>query len=88
MDKFLFDTKGKEKGGNGYTFDWSVLEGYNLTTPFILSGGIGPAEIDRVQQILKTELPIYAIDVNSKFEQTPGLKDINLLAEFMTHFDK
>jgi len=88
VDKFLFDTKGKEKGGNGYTFDWSVLKGYSLSTPFILSGGIGPDEIERVQQILKTDLPIYAIDLNSKFEQTPGLKDVNLLTNFMSHFEK
>ena len=88
VDKFLFDTKGKEKGGNGYTFDWNVLEGYNLNTPFILSGGIGLDEMERVRQILKTKLPIYAIDVNSKFEQAPGLKNTTLLAEFMTHFEK
>lgn len=87
VDKFLFDTKGKEKGGNGYAFNWSVLEGYCFTKPFILSGGIGLAEIARVQQILKTELPIYAIDVNSKFEQAPGLKDINQLTKFMSHFE-
>ena len=88
VDKFLFDTKGKEKGGNGYTFDWNVLEGYNLNTPFILSGGIGLDEMERVRQILKTKLPIYAIDVNSKFEQASGLKNTTLLAEFMTHLEK
>jgi len=84
VDKFLFDTKGKEKGGNGYTFDWSVLEDYHSTKPIVLSGGIGLAEIESLQQILKTELPIYAIDVNSKFEQRPGLKDTDQLAEFMS----
>ena len=85
VDKFLFDTKGKEKGGNGFTFDWDVLKNYPLTKPFILSGGIGLGELDSLQQILKTELPIYAIDVNSKFEHSPGLKNTKQLAQFMRH---
>ncbi len=75
VDYFLFDTKGKEKGGNGYTFDWNVLKTYDSETPFILSGGIGLDEIEKIQEILKTDLPIHAIDVNSKFEIEPGLKD-------------
>ncbi len=82
VDYFLFDTKGKEKGGNGYTFDWSVLRDYPSTTPFILSGGIGLGEIEKIKAILKTDLPIYAIDVNSKFEIKPGLKDIKDLEKF------
>ena len=48
VDYFLFDNKGKEKVGNGYTFDWSVLKNYPSTTPFILSGGIGLEEIDKI----------------------------------------
>ena len=75
VDYFLFDTKGKEKGGNGYTFDWNVLKTYDSETPFILSGGISLDEIEKIQEILKTDLPIHAIDVNSKFEIEPGLKD-------------
>ncbi|MEM7086096.1 MAG: phosphoribosylanthranilate isomerase [Bacteroidota bacterium] len=86
VDKFLFDTKGKEKGGNGYTFDWKILEAYNSAKPFILSGGIGLDEVESLQQILKTELPIHALDVNSKFELAPGLKNIQQLTEFMSHF--
>lgn len=87
VDKFLFDTKGKEKGGNGYTFDWSVLDGYHLTKPIILSGGIGLDKIESLQQILNTELPIHAIDVNSKFERSPGMKNIEQLAKFKSYFD-
>jgi len=87
VDKFLFDTKGKERGGNGFTFNWSALAGYPLTKPFILSGGIGLTEIDSLQQILKTELPIYAIDVNSKFEDRPGLKNTRQLTQFMSYFE-
>ena len=82
VDYFLFDTKGKAKGGNGYTFDWSVLNEYNSSTPFILSGGIGLDEIHKVKEILKSDLPIYAIDVNSKFEIQPGQKDIGNIKKF------
>ncbi|WP_374507110.1 phosphoribosylanthranilate isomerase [Flavobacterium sp.] len=80
-DYFLFDTKGKLPGGNGTTFDWKVLAKYPSQKPFFLSGGIGLDKIDLVNEILKTDLPIYAIDVNSKFEIEAGLKNINLLRE-------
>jgi phosphoribosylanthranilate isomerase len=77
-DFFLFDTKGKLPGGNGTTFDWKVLENYPSTKPFFLSGGIGIEELNSINEILKTNLPVYAIDVNSKFEIEPGLKNIKL----------
>jgi phosphoribosylanthranilate isomerase len=77
-DYFLFDTKGKLPGGNGTTFDWKVLENYHSSKPFFLSGGIGINEMEAVNEISKTNLPIYAIDVNSKFEIEPGLKNIQL----------
>lgn len=82
VDAFLFDTKGKEKGGNGYTFDWSVLKNYTSQTPIILSGGIGLEEIEKVTEILATDLPIIALDVNSRFEVKPGLKDIKKIEKF------
>ena len=81
-DYFLFDTKGKLPGGNGTTFDWKVLEKYPSSKPFFLSGGIGIEEINAVKEILKTNLPIYAIDINSKFEIDPGLKNIEKLNSF------
>lgn len=84
-DYFLFDTKGKLPGGNGTTFDWKVLEKYPSAKPFFLSGGIGIEEIKKLVETLqynlsitKTNLPIYAIDINSKFEIEPGLKNIEL----------
>ena len=86
-DAFLFDTKGKEKGGNGFTFDWSVLKDYPSNTPIILSGGIGLDNVEKLQQIQKTKLPIHAIDVNSKFEIEPGLKDIARLQQFIKEFE-
>ena len=81
-DYFLFDTKGKLPGGNGTTFDWNVLENYPSSKPFFLSGGIGLEETAAVHAITKTNLPVYAIDVNSKFEIEPGLKNTELLREF------
>ncbi|WP_339659184.1 phosphoribosylanthranilate isomerase [uncultured Polaribacter sp.] len=82
VDFFLFDTKGKERGGNGTKFDWSVLEKYPFKKPFFLSGGIGLEDLEQIQIVLKTNLPIYGIDVNSKFEVEPGVKKIEELKEF------
>ncbi len=84
VDYFLFDTKGKAKGGNGYTFDWTVLQKYPSTTPFILSGGIGLEEVPSVIEFMKTPIAerLHAIDVNSKFEIEPGLKNIEKLKQF------
>ncbi|WP_395046477.1 phosphoribosylanthranilate isomerase [Flavobacterium sp.] len=78
-DYFLFDTKGKLPGGNGITFNWQILEKYHSRKPFFLSGGIG---LDEIENIKKLNLPIYAIDVNSKFELEAGLKNIELLKSF------
>lgn len=81
---FLFDTKGKLPGGNGYTFDWSVLKNYPSTKLYFLSGGIGLNNLDKITEFMK--LPeskyCYAIDVNSQFELEPGLKNIDELQKF------
>ena len=82
VDFFLFDTKGKERGGNGTKFDWTVLEKYPFEKPFFLSGGIGLDDVEEVQKIIKSDLPIYALDVNSKFETAPGKKNIEELKKF------
>ncbi|WP_353778237.1 phosphoribosylanthranilate isomerase [Winogradskyella sp. 3972H.M.0a.05] len=81
---FLFDTKGKLPGGNGYTFDWNVLKSYPSQKPFFLSGGIGLDELENLKAFLKTDAAkyCYAIDVNSKFESEPGLKNIKELEQF------
>ena len=81
-DYFLFDTKAKERGGTGITFDWNVLKNYNATKPFFLSGGIGLEHVAAIKKLIKTGLPIYALDVNSKFELEPGLKNLEQLKEF------
>jgi len=73
----LFDTKGKLPGGNGYTFNWDILNSYSLSTPFFLSGGISLANMDQVCDMLR--LPLHSVDVNSQFEIEPGKKDIDKL---------
>ena len=82
VDYFLFDTKGKERGGNGVQFDWSVLEVYPYEKPFFLSGGIGLKDLLAIQKIIDSNVPIYALDINSKFEIEPGLKNINEVKTF------
>jgi phosphoribosylanthranilate isomerase len=84
---FLFDTKGKLPGGNGTTFDWSILKKYKSKKPFFLSGGIGMKELKAIEEISKTNLPIYGVDINSKFEVEPGLKKKNLLSNFKRKFE-
>ncbi len=83
-DYFLFDTKGKLPGGNGYTFDWSVLNNYPSTKLFFLSGGIGLDQVDAIKRFKQSEASkyCYALDVNSKFEIEPGLKNIEKLKVF------
>ena len=83
-DYYLFDTKGKLPGGNGYAFNWKVLKNYPSTKPYFLSGGIGLNEIEDVLSFLRRQESKYchAIDVNSKFEVEPGLKDTESINEF------
>ena len=88
VDYFLFDTKGKNKGGNGIRFNWEVLEDYPSKTPFFLSGGIGPGDETLIKALYHTfqkrqkEHLFYGIDVNSKFETAPAVKDAEALKEF------
>ncbi len=78
IDYFLFDTKSDQYGGTGMQFSWSVLENYRLDKPYFLSGGISPDNITQIEQI---KVQPYCIDINSKFEIEPGLKDSKLVSE-------
>ena len=88
-DYFLFDTKGEEKGGNGTIFNWNLLENYHSSKPFFLSGGIGLDQLDNLDDFIKSKSSKYcfALDVNSKFEIEPGLKDLEKLEEFKNHIE-
>ena len=81
VDYFLFDTKGQSVGGNGEKFDWSVLDHYDGKTPFLLSGGIGPDDAERVKKFNHPKC--IGIDLNSRFEISPGLKDVKKLKRFI-----
>ena len=87
VDCFLFDAKGKSVGGNGEKFNWTVLADYVGKTPFLLSGGIGPDDAAQVNAFVRGDLQsarqCIGIDLNSRFELSPGLKDINKLKVFL-----
>ena len=80
VDYFLFDTQTPAHGGSGKVFDWKLLENYKLDKSYFLSGGIGLEHAEQIKMIQDKRL--YAIDVNSKFEIEPGLKDIAQLKIF------
>lgn len=85
-DYFLFDTKTDAYGGSGVKFNWAMLNEYVGETPFLLSGGIAA---DDAEAILKIEHPKLAgIDLNSKFEVKPGLKNVELLSAFLKEIGK
>jgi indole-3-glycerol phosphate synthase len=80
-DYFLFDTKTPQFGGSGKKFDWEILLSYKGKTPFFLSGGIDSEAIEALKQF---DFPLlYAIDLNSKFEIEPGLKDVGKLSKII-----
>ena len=86
VDYFLFDAKGKSVGGNGEKFNWDVLDAYQGNTPFLLSGGIGPDDAERVNAFYHPKC--IGIDLNSRFELAPGLKDVNALRRFVNDINR
>ena len=85
-DLFLFDTKCKTVGGSGELFDWQVLQAYDGDVPFLLSGGIGPDDAERIQNFHHPKC--IGIDLNSKFEIEPALKDVEKLKQFLVKVKK
>ena len=81
-DYFLFDTKGKSPGGNGISFDWEILRNYKYEKKFFLSGGIGIESISAIKKIKNLSLPLFCVDINSRFELNPGEKNIELIKSF------
>ena len=81
VDYFLFDTKATLPGGSGQQFDWGILEAYKGEMPFLLSGGIGPGDAGRVKSFRHPRCA--GIDLNSRFEVAPALKDVDQLKEFI-----
>jgi phosphoribosylanthranilate isomerase len=80
-DKFLFDTKTPQHGGSGQKFNWDLLNHYTGNTPFFLSGGISASDTEGVKNIKHPQF--WGLDLNSKFEIAPALKDTRLLHKFL-----
>ncbi len=81
---FLFDTSAAGYGGSGRTFDWKVLDAYAAEVPFLLSGGIGP---DHLSQLRAFRHPLWqGVDLNSRFEEAPALKEVGKLRRFLSDF--
>lgn len=80
-DYFLFDTKTSQYGGSGQKFNWEILNSYKGNKPFFLSGGISMEDIEEIKNIQHPNL--YGLDLNSKFESEPGLKDLYLVKKFI-----
>ena len=85
-DMFLFDTEGAGYGGTGRKFDWKMLHDLTIRKPFFLSGGIDPDDIEKLREFAKDPVAkdLFSIDVNSKFEVAPGVKDMHKLKDFVT----
>ena len=79
-DLFLFDTPTESYGGSGKKFDWQMLQAYDGHTSFLLSGGIGPEDIERIRTFEHPQC--IGIDLNSRFETAPGIKDVEALRRF------
>jgi len=90
VDYFLFDTKGELPGGNGTTFDWEILKQYKEDIPYFLSGGIGLDELPKLEKFLQSEAAknCIAIDINSQFEDEPGIKNKQKIKEFQEKLNK
>ena len=85
-DYYLFDTAGLKEsfGGTGQQFDWSILKKAKIEKPFFLSGGIGPDDAAKIKAFSHPDF--FAVDVNSKFELSPGLKDMAAILKFLQAF--
>jgi phosphoribosylanthranilate isomerase len=85
VDMFLFDTEGVGYGGTGKKFSWKKLSGLNINKPFFLSGGIQPDDMQQLKEFAKDPVAknLFAVDINSKFETAPGIKNMNMVSEFV-----
>ncbi|RPD51815.1 MULTISPECIES: phosphoribosylanthranilate isomerase [Chitinophagaceae] len=88
-DHFLFDTMGAGYGGTGKKFDWTVLKGQQIEKPFFLSGGIESGDEDQLKTFAQTSVAkdLFAVDINSKFEISPGIKDLDLVRQFAANLN-
>lgn len=90
VDYFLFDTKTPAYGGSGHRFSWDILENYTFNKPFFLSGGISLDNLEDALRFIKghPHLPVVALDINSRFELSPALKNVDLLTKFQNRLSQ
>ena len=83
VDAFVFDTRSNCVGGSGQQFDWQLLDAYDGSIPFLLSGGIGPDDAERIKAFRHPQC--MGIDLNSRFESAPAVKDVAMLRSFLVN---
>ncbi len=83
-DMFMFDTMGAGYGGTGKKFDWNMLQGQTIGKPFFLSGGIEPGDEEKLKSFTTEPVAkaLFAIDINSRFELAPGIKELDKVKLF------
>lgn len=86
IDRFVFDTKSSLWGGTGSKYDWDLLHTYKLATPFMLSGGITPSDAASIRNLSHSKL--IGVDLNSRFELRPGVKDTTVLIDFIDQLNQ
>lgn len=82
VEYYLFDAMGKQYGGTGNKFDWKVIAEANIQKPYFLSGGLGPDDVADIQAFTQTNSNCFVIDVNSRFEVKPGIKNLEIVKTF------
>lgn len=84
VDYFLFETKCQGYGGSGKQFDWEILRDYHGQTPYLITGGIGPDDAERIKTVNSqlSTVNFLGLDLNSRFETAPALKNVQLLQSF------
>lgn len=85
-DAFVFDTKSAGYGGSGQVFDWSLLRAYKGQTPFFLAGGLSLELVPVLRKLQHPQLQGY--DINSHFEEAPGLKSVDLVSSFLSQINR
>lgn len=83
-DLLLFETPSPGFGGSGRSFNWNSLSAYHGATPFLLSGGIGMESMENLRAFHHPKW--CGIDLNSRFELSPGVKDAEQLQLFLNQF--
>lgn len=83
-DMFMFDTESANYGGTGKKFNWKMLQHQQINKPFFLAGGIAPEDADELKKFAQQPVSkdLFAIDINSRFEIMPGVKDVDLIKTF------